>query len=570
MRRRLWLACLLFGRAVDTFTLAPRRRLPSLLFASTQSDGRRKESKQRSNRKRPKGKRPYAQKEPVSRQVLTDYAEHRNDAINDQRLTAAIDCPHFEKCPGCVINDQVSNVDIIKSAKVFFSSTAVRKRRLDVPPDQSVVEESDDGFYQVIVPSPVKGWRTQAKLAVAPKTSSWAKDGCSFGLFRRGTHSVLSIPDCKVHDPAINKAVHALVIATEKVGTAAFEPDSSQGGLRYVQFQVERTTGKICLTLVWYAETLKETQPSLSRLVKEIQKLEPDLWHSMWVHCNDGTGNNIFSRNPNRWHRLVGPEFLREPLPIGDKGWLYFSPLTFRQANMGGFDILAQDVARKVPAKSRVCELYAGIGVLGLTALVYHDDLQQPLTWVRCSDENPANSKCFQRSINSLPLDVVGRTNESKKKDEGMTLGEIIAQMESSGGTLPGTERQGEKTSYLVATAAAALKAGQALGANVMIVDPPRRGLEDEVLDELCKPFNLLQDYVESTTVLTTPDKRVNWTNDVKTLIYVSCGFDALARDTERLLSSRGGWMLESATGYVLFPGSDHVETLAVFQRELR
>jgi tRNA/tmRNA/rRNA uracil-C5-methylase (TrmA/RlmC/RlmD family) len=166
---------------------------------------------------------------------------------------------------------------------------------------------------------------------------------------------------------------------------------------------------------------------------------------------------------------------------------------------------------------------------------------------------------------------VVGRTNDSKKKDEGMTLGEIIAQMESSpGDTLPETERSGEKTSYMVATAAAALRAGQALGANVMIVDPPRRGLEDEVLDELCKPFNLMQDYAESKTMLTIPDDKVNWANDVETLIYVSCGFDALARDTERLLSSRGGWMLKSATGYVLFPGSDHVETLAVFQRELR
>jgi len=172
------------------------------------------------------------------------------------------------------------------------------------------------------------------------------------------------------------------------------------------------------------------------------------------------------------------------------------------------------------------------------------------------------------------PSDMVGRTNDSKRKerDEGMTFAEIIAQMESSNTvTLPdSSERQGEKTSYMVSTAAAALKAGQALGANVMIVDPPRRGLEDEVLDELCKPFNLIQDYVETKTMLAIPDEKVNWTNDVETLVYVSCGFDALARDCERLLSSRGGWMLQSATGYVLFPGSDHVETLAVFQRELR
>ena len=130
-----------------------------------------------------------------------------------------------------------------------------------------------------------------------------------------------------------------------------------------------------------------------------------------------------------------------------------------------------------------------------------------------------------------------------------------------------GAARSGPKATYMVASAAQALKSGQALGADVLIVDPPRKGLEDEVLDELCKPFNPNQPCVESSDMLTVPDYSVNWTNDVQKLIYVSCGFDALARDCEKLLSSGGGWKLESATGYILFPGSNHVETLCIFRR---
>jgi 23S rRNA (uracil1939-C5)-methyltransferase len=128
-------------------------------------------------------------------------------------------------------------------------------------------------------------------------------------------------------------------------------------------------------------------------------------------------------------------------------------------------------------------------------------------------------------------------------------------------------DRVGAKTSYMVASATDAMIAGQALGAQVLIVDPPRKGLEDEVLVELCKPFNPNQPYVESPTVLDIPDEKVNWANDIQTLIYVSCGFDALARDCERLLASRAGWKLESATGYVLFPGTDHVETVCILKR---
>lgn len=171
-----------------------------------------------------------------------------------------------------------------------------------------------------------------------------------------------------------------------------------------------------------------------------------------------------------------------------------------------------------------------------------------------------------------LPLDPrpqnVAEYEGGKKKGEnsGLTLGELMTMMES--GTNPGDDRVGRRASYMVASAAKALKTGQALGAEVLVVDPPRRGLEDKVLEELCKPVNVKQPNVESPAVLTIPDELVNWTNDVKTIIYVSCGFDALARDCERLLSSRGGWVLESATGYVIFPGSNHVETLCIFKRK--
>jgi tRNA/tmRNA/rRNA uracil-C5-methylase (TrmA/RlmC/RlmD family) len=124
------------------------------------------------------------------------------------------------------------------------------------------------------------------------------------------------------------------------------------------------------------------------------------------------------------------------------------------------------------------------------------------------------------------------------------------------------------RTSYTVASAAKALQMGQALEAQVLIVDPPRKGLEDEVLEELCKQINPDQPSVDDATFLSMPEEKIHWTNDVQTLVYVSCGIDALARDCNRLLSSNGGWSLRSSTGYLLFPGSVHIETLAIFERK--
>lgn len=507
------------------------------------------------------------------RPVLTEYEMNHNSNIIKQRLTEKIGCDHFGLCSGCVVSQNVANIDVIQSARLYFSSTSVRRKRIDVIRNGKdwATEDHDDGFYQVVVPSAVRGWRTQAKLVASPKSSSWAKDGCQFGLYERGTHKVLGIPNCAVHHPSINRAIQLLTTATAKVGTAAFNEQSREGGLRFVQCQVERTTGKVALTLIWNAETLKEAQPSLSYLVKELNRLDSNLWHSIWCHCNNGPGNNIFSRNANRWHRINGPEYIKEPLPVGEFGWLYFSPLTFRQGNLDGFDIIANDVARAIPGGSKVCELYAGVGLLGLTALAYHSEENDgdPLEWIRCSDENPSNLHSFRLAVRSLPPSING-ANLKRYRTEGdvsVTLAEL-ATMVASGEAPPQPKKQFEKAKYFVSSAGNALKSGQALGANLLIVDPPRKGLEEDVLIELCKPFKPNQPYVETATLLTIPDEQVNWTNDVKLLIYVSCGFDALARDCERLLSSQAGWFLVEAVGYVLFPGTDHVETLAIFQRE--
>jgi 23S rRNA (uracil1939-C5)-methyltransferase len=355
-------------------------------------------------RRNPKKKSPSYQPK-VDRPVLTNYDENRNSAENHRRLLDGIDCEHFGSCAGCVVNEKVGDVEVVKTGKRYFSSTSIRRNRLDVlrNGEDPVIETDDDGFYEVVVPSQIRQWRTQAKLVVAPRSSSWAKDGCIFGLYKKGSHEVLEIPNCQVHHPSINRAIAVLETATRKVGTAAYSKDSREGGLRYVQLQVERTTGRVCLTVIWASQDLKGAQPGLSRLTKELSRLEPDLWHSMWCHCNDGPRNNIFTRSHRSWYKLSGLEFLREPFAVGDRGWLYFSPLVFRQGNLDGFDIIANDVAQAVPGASKVCELYAGVGLLGLTSLMHHSQPgETPLTWVRCSDENPANPRCFSRTLSSL------------------------------------------------------------------------------------------------------------------------------------------------------------------------
>lgn len=514
----------------------------------------------------------------------------RKQAVEPQ-FTAAIDCPHFGTCPGCVVNSTVADIDIIQSAKLYFSSLSVQKHIMPSKLNQQNLYEEED-FFKIRVPSSITEWRSQAKLAVAP-ANTWSRAaGASIGLYARNSHKVLSIPDCKVHHPSINKAVDMIVQATKKVRTPVYQEDIGDGLLRYVQLQVEMSTGKVCLTLVMNAEKLKGCQPHLSFLVKELKKMDPkrEVWHSIWCHCNDSSGNAIFARDIKKWHPMEGPPFLCEKIPGSDpnvkEGLLYFSPTVFRQGNLEGFADIAKEVREAIPEGSKVCEMYAGVGLLGLSSLLYHGKMADQygsgrgLKWLRCSDENPENARCFERAVNSMPMHITGRTPKSFEKDDGKRKGnksrrnkndDNLISMQEMLAKLNGEESDADEkpsVTYTVANAASALYSGQALGADVVIVDPPRKGLEEPVLKQLCQPINPNQPFAETANQLSDfPNHLVNWANDARTLIYVSCGFDALARECDQLLKSNAGWKLESATGYVLFPGSNHVETVVVFRR---
>lgn len=70
---------------------------------------------------------------------------------------------------------------------------------------------------------------------------------------------------------------------------------------------------------------------------------------------------------------------------------------------------------------------------------------------------------------------------------------------------------------------------------------------------------------LEAPVVEALVDRKNDDTKTLKRIIYVSCGFEALKRDLKALTA--GGWKVIHAEAHVLFPGSDHLETLAVFDR---
>jgi len=381
------------------------------------------------------------------------------------------------------------------------------------------------------------------------------------GLFTPKTHSILSIPNCPAHHPSINHATQALQSACESCHILPYDEHTGKGSLRYVCINVERTTRKTQITLVWNSTPKKihfedssdhhldqfvQTIIDMGTKTHPIQENSFSL-HSLWIHKNTAWkhSNAIFdisipmSENPkddSSWKLLYGPDHIQEcllpPPPTSnatpnsnpDKSpphpiYLHFPPNVFRQANIDAFAKIVENIRTRViqfhhsykknqkdVTSSRlpsILELYGGVGTIGL-------HLADLASSIICSDENIHNPKCFQTTVSQcLPFTIAQGCTYFQKNASDMV--------------------QHNSGSYLQ-------------DADIIIVDPPRKGLDDTVVDALI-------------------EKRRS--DSHKLLVYVSCGFDAFQKNCHRL--EQGGWTLEHAEGHILFPGSDAIETLAYF-----
>jgi tRNA/tmRNA/rRNA uracil-C5-methylase (TrmA/RlmC/RlmD family) len=278
---------------------------------------------------------------------------------------------------------------------------------------------------------------------------------------------------------------------------------------------------------------------------------------------------------------------------------LRFPPLVFRQANIDAFSNIIRNIRMwikafvlPVPNDSSVdlerltqtddegneeekkdtsqaplincVELYGGVGTIGLNCLDLFSSLH-------CSDENPNNKVCFDSTL---------------------------AKMSSSIRTRAVYESKGAST---------IASSGGLRGYDIVIVDPPRKGLDDDVIDALLAYH---PDSKRARGGLAAGCDTEHGRQNNSRLIYVSCGFKAFKRDMSRLTgegvdgvsnsesdrvdvsyfipkvgidgsgsgdvannSSEGNkkrtrlWKIIHAEGHVLFPGSDHIETFAILDR---
>lgn len=325
------------------------------------------------------------------------------------------------------------------------------------------------------------GFRLRARLAIRGRVGS-----PKVGLFELGTHRVVHIPNCIVQHPLINHVAGTVRRALAETRVSSYSDQAQLGLARYLQVVVERGSQTAQVVLV---ANCADPEPLAECLELIHRRLGGDL-HSLWFNAQRESSNTI-----------LGPQFVHvcgPPSVVERFGGaaIHYPPGAFGQSNLDLAQRLIEHLRTQIPAGARLAEFYAGVGAIGLSVL------------------ERAAAVCMNE-VNPQSL-------------EGLALGRASLEPEDA-----------VRTSVVPGRAGASLEA--ALGADVVIADPPRKGLDPELLGHLRAH----------------PPER---------FVYVSCGLASLLEDAGRLTAT-GSLRLAALTAFDLMPFTEHVETVAIFER---
>jgi 23S rRNA (uracil1939-C5)-methyltransferase len=338
------------------------------------------------------------------------------------------------------------------------------------------------GLPQVaVISGESSGFRQRARLAVRGHLGS-----PKLGLFELGTHRVVHIPSCVVHHPLVNRVASVVRRALVDARITCYSDSAHAGLARYLQVVVERSSQSAQVVLVGNSA---DAQPfsAFFELVRE--RLGAEL-HSLWWNGNSERSNTI-----------LGAEFLKifgsaSVVERFGESAVHYPPGAFGQNNLEIAERIIAHVRAEIPEGARVAEFYAGVGAIGLSVIERASELH-------LNEVSPA-------ALVGLAFGLAALSEVNRAKIS----------------VTPGPAGS--------ATAIAA-------SADVVIADPPRKGLDPELVSFLSAH----------------PPAR---------FLYVSCGLDSFLSDTEQLLAG-GGLRLSALTAYSLLPFTEHVETVARFER---
>jgi 23S rRNA (uracil-5-)-methyltransferase RumA len=337
----------------------------------------------------------------------------------------------------------------------------------------------------VEVPAPIAapaslGYRNRGTYVVGG-----AAGALTLGAYAPASHDLVDTIGCRIVAPAIDRVARAARDALDASGLAPYDERRGGGALRYVVVRAARD-GRALVALVTPPDA---PRAPLDVAAAAIARAVPEVVGVVWVR-NGATSSAVLADDRELLHgRATLPETIAGvavELEIG----------AFTQVSLDAGERLTADLAARLarPGLAAI-ELHSGVGAIGF-------------------------------ALAARGVAVVG-----VERNPGAVA---AANAAAAGAALPGRAR------FVAGEAGDLLGALAATPCDVLIVNPPRRGLD-------------------APTLAAVHARRP------ATVAYVSCEPSTLARDLAGLLAD--GYAVTSIQPYDLMPGAAPIETVVVLER---
>ena len=326
------------------------------------------------------------------------------------------------------------------------------------------------------------GYRNKAQYPVSSK-----KGRAYAGFFRAGTHDVVENQRCLILPEQTDNVKDTVMDYVNQYRVPAYDETTHTGLLRHIYVRRGAVSGQILVCLVCNGEKL----PKVDALIARLEKIPG--FTTLVLSVNTKKGNAVLG---DKFVTLCGPGYIEDTL-CGLNFRL--SPRSFYQVNHHQAQRLYEAAISQaeITKNDTVLDLYCGVGTITLAM---------------------AGAAGKVIGVEVIPQAVEDARDNAKRN--GIENAEFFCG--DAGAAALELEKNGVKP-------------------DVVVVDPPRKGLNADTIEALHRMAP-------------------------RRIVYVSCDPATLARDVA-LLKDRG-YTLASATAADLFPRCSHVESIVCLRRE--
>ncbi len=398
------------------------------------------------------------------------------EVIEKSKYRIETDCTTYKRCGGCNLRHIEYNKTLEMKRDVI--QNLVNKTLVNKITVKNTIGMEKPYYYRNKVQYPFGVNKNGDKV---------------FGIYAKRSHEIIEIDDCKIQNPISAKIGREILKFIRKNNISVYNEETGKGLLRHLIVKVGIKTNEVMCVIVLNEEKFEKEQELVKLLIEKFNKDDKNEFKIQTIVKNINTKNtNVILGNKNIV--LYGDGYIKDKL---GKYIFKISPMSFYQTNPIQTEVLYNKAIELANLKKSdvVLDLYCGIGTIGIYASSFVSKVYGIEIVEQAIEDAKENARINNIENIKFKCGAVEAILENLIKEENIEP-------------------------------------------NIVFVDPPRRGLDKNTVD------NILE---------LKPEK----------VIYISCNPTTMVRDINMMEDK---YDVKEIQPVDMFPYTSHVECVSLLE----